>query len=75
MEERGMMQISLTDPDAKLMKSKNGFIVAYSVQTAVDSETYMIEDYLVTNQVRPWADRGNRCIRLNVTDVVSAWQT
>ena len=51
MEEKGLSQISLTDPDAKLMKSKNGFIVAYNVQTAVDSETHMIEDYLVTNQV------------------------
>ena len=51
MEEKGLSQISLSDPDAKLMKSKNGFIVAYNVQTAVDSETHMIEDYLVTNQV------------------------
>ena len=33
------------------MKSKNGFIVAYNVQTAVDSETHMIEDYHVTDQV------------------------
>lgn len=33
------------------MKSKNSFIVAYNVQTSVDSETHMIKDYLVTNQV------------------------
>ena len=51
MEENGLSQISLTDPEAKLMKSKNGFIAAYNVQTAVDSETHMIEDYLVTDQV------------------------
>lgn len=51
MEEKGLSQISLSDPDAKLMKSKNGFIVAYNVQTAVDSETHMIEDYLVTDQI------------------------
>ena len=50
MEENGLSQISLTDIDAKLMKSKNGFIVAYNVQTAVDSETHLIEDYLLTNQ-------------------------
>ena len=33
------------------MKSKNGFVVAYNVQAAVDSEMHMIEDYLVTDQV------------------------
>ena len=49
MEEKGLSQISLTDPEAKLMKSKNGFMVAYNVQTAVDSETHMIEDYVVTD--------------------------
>jgi len=50
MEENGLSQISLTDVDAKLMKSKNEFTVAYNVQTAVDSETHLIEDYLLTNQ-------------------------
>ncbi len=29
MEESGQSQMSLTDADAKLMKSKNGFVVAY----------------------------------------------
>ena len=51
MEENGLSQLSLTDPDARLMKSKNGFQVAYNVQTAVDSETHLIEDYIVTNQI------------------------
>lgn len=50
MEENGLGQLSLTDADAKLMKTKNGFGVSYNVQTAVDSETHMIEDYQVTNQ-------------------------
>lgn len=50
MEENGLSQISLTDPEARLMKSRNGFMVAYNVQTAVDSETHMIEDFQVTNQ-------------------------
>ena len=50
MEEEGLSQISLTDADARLMKNKNGFAVAYNVQTAVDTETHIIEDYLVTNQ-------------------------
>lgn len=49
MEENGLSQISLTDPEARLMKSKNGFMVAYNVQTAVDSETHIIKDFQVTN--------------------------
>lgn len=51
MEETGISQLSLTDPDAKLMKNKNGFAVAYNPQTAVDSETHLIRDFEMTNQV------------------------
>ena len=51
MEESGASQLSLTDADARLMKSKNGFAVAYNPQTAVDSNTHMIRDFQMTNQV------------------------
>ena len=51
MEETGASQLSLTDADARLMKNKNGFAVAYNPQTAVDSETHLIRDFEVTNQV------------------------
>lgn len=51
MEENGQSQMSLTDADAKLMKSKNGFVLAYNPQTAVDSETHLIRDFQMTNQV------------------------
>ena len=51
MEETGASQMSITDADAKLMKNKNGFAVAYNAQTAVDSETHLIRDFQMTNQV------------------------
>ncbi len=51
MEESGASQLSLTDADARLMKNKDGFSVAYNPQTAVDSETHLIRDYDMTNQV------------------------
>ena len=51
MEETGASQLSLTDADARLMKNKNGFAVAYNPQTAVDSETHLIRDFAMTNQV------------------------
>ena len=51
MEETGASQLSLTDADSKLMKNKNGFAVAYNPQTAVDSNTHLIHDFNMTNQV------------------------
>lgn len=50
MEKNGLSQLSLTDEECKLMKNKNGFSVAYNVQTAVDSETHLIENFEMTNQ-------------------------
>ena len=35
-------QVSLTDPDARSMKSRDGGIVGYNVQTAVDSKHHLI---------------------------------
>ena len=51
MEETGASQLSLTYADARLMKNKNGFAVAYNPQTAVDSETHLIRNFKMTNQV------------------------
>lgn len=51
MEETGATQMSLTDADARLMKNKNGFAVAYNPQTAVDSGTHLIRNFEMTNQV------------------------
>ena len=51
MEESGASQLSLTDADAKLMKNKNGFEVSYNPQTAIDSNTHLIHEFQMTNQV------------------------
>ena len=51
MEETGASQLSITDADKKLMKNKNGFAVAYNAQIVVDSETHLIRDFQMTNQV------------------------
>lgn len=51
MEKSGVSQISLTDPDSKLMKFNEGFEVGYNVQTAVESKSHMIAGYNVTNDV------------------------
>lgn len=50
MESKGLSQISLTDSDSKLMKTRNGFMMSYNVQTAVDSKTHLIKDFKVTDR-------------------------
>jgi hypothetical protein len=43
-------QLSLTDPDARAMKTRGNGIVGYNVQTAVDAEHHLIVAHEVTNQ-------------------------
>ena len=66
MEEENLSQISLTDTDAKLMKSKNGYEVAFNVQTAIESENHIMMDYDVTNHV---TDHG--CMAPTVEGIAS----
>ena len=42
-------QVSLTDPDARSMKSRDGGIVGYNVQCAVEAQNHMIVAHEVTN--------------------------
>lgn len=49
LEESNEKQISLTAPDAKLMKANKGFCVGYNVQTAIDANSHMIASFQVTN--------------------------
>jgi transposase len=42
-------QLSLTDPDARSMKSRGGGIVGYNVQTVVDTDHHLIVTHEVTN--------------------------
>src|SRR5690348_2622694 len=42
-------QVSLSDPDARSMKNREGGIVGYNVQTAVDAEHHLIVSHEVIN--------------------------
>ncbi|SIT51010.1 transposase [Paraburkholderia piptadeniae] len=42
-------QISLTDPDARSMKTRGTGVVGYNVQTAVDTKHHLIVAHVVTN--------------------------
>jgi transposase len=50
LKESGEKQISLTDPDARLMKSAQGTHVCYNVQMAVDNKHKMIAAMELTNE-------------------------
>lgn len=48
MEAEGLPQLSLTDAESKLMRSRGGFEVSYNVQASVDSATHMVTNYEAT---------------------------
>jgi len=50
LEKEGRKYISASDPDARLMKSRDGKIPAYNVQIAVDAEHKMIADSEVVTE-------------------------
>ena len=49
LEQSGDKQISLTDPDSRLMKANEGFCVGYNPQVAVDAESHLIAGFEMTN--------------------------
>jgi transposase len=49
MKESDVSQVSLTDAEARLMKTSKGSEVSYNVQTVVDSKHKLIAAYEVTN--------------------------
>jgi len=56
-------QISLTDPDARSMKSAGNGMVGYNVQTAVDVENHLIVAHEVTNVGNDRAQLTNMAIQ------------
>ena len=49
LEETGQRQMSLTDPDSRLMMANGKLEVGYNVQTAVDAKNNLIAEFEVTN--------------------------
>jgi len=49
LKETGETQILTTDPESRMMRTKDGFACCYNVQTAVDQTSHLIAEYEVTN--------------------------
>ena len=55
MNSSGMDEISLTDPDARQMKTRHGLDVCYNGHIAVESEDHLITDYILDNNTNDYA--------------------
>lgn len=74
----GESQVSLTDPEARLMKTaQGGYDVSYNVQTVVDSQHKLIAAYEVTNdrndlgQLAPMAQAGKEALQVQELTVLA----
>jgi len=70
-------QVSLSDPDARSMKNREGGIVGYNVQTAVDAEHHLIVAHEVVtdgvdrDQLAPMAEQARQAIGTEELTVVA----
>jgi transposase len=49
LKQSGEDQISLTDPESRLMKNNQKFEVCYNTEISVDTKFHLVPDYYVTN--------------------------
>ena len=77
LKKSGASQVSLTDGDARLMKTSKGSDVCYNVQTVVDSKNKLIAAYQVTNdgndlgQLANMAKQGQEALGVKAVTVLA----
>ncbi|HEY4756811.1 MAG TPA: IS1182 family transposase [Ignavibacteriaceae bacterium] len=77
LETSGETQVSMTDPDSRMMLNNQKFDVCYNVQTAIDDKNKLIVDYEVTNdvndkkQLNEMASRAKEILEVESLDVYS----
>ena len=77
MQTQGQAQVSLTDPDARSMKNRDGGIVGYNVQAAVDAEHHLIvahevvTDGIDRDQLAPMAEQARDATGIDALTVVA----
>src|SRR5882672_9683479 len=68
MAARGLKQMVMTEPQARLMRTPHGHAVAYNAQTAVDAKHKLIVAFDLTNegndyrQLHPMAEQGKDAV-------------
>src|SRR6266704_2326401 len=77
MAARGLKQLVMTEPQARLMRTPHGHAVAYNAQTAVDAEHKLIVAFDLTNegndyrQLYPMAVQGKEAVGADEVTVVA----
>lgn len=77
LRESGENEVSLTDPDSRLMKDRGKLAVCYNAHIAVDSKEHMIVEYDVTNiapdnvQLSPISKRTKETLGVEKLDVTA----
>lgn len=78
MDKDGINQYCATDPEARLMRSgREGLILGYNVQAAVDTESGLIVHHEITrdgndqNQLQPMAEGSKAVLAVDELDVVA----
>jgi transposase len=77
LNQSGETQISLTDPDSRMMQSHQGKDVAYNVQIVTDSKHKLIVTHAVTNeindmkQLHPMSAQAKKVLETKTLDVVA----
>jgi transposase len=77
MAARGLKQMVMTEPQARLMRTPHGHAVAYNAQTAVDAEHKLIVAFDLTNegndyrQLYPMAVQGKEAVGGDEVTVVA----
>lgn len=49
MEQNNLSQLSLTDPDSKLMKNNGKFEVCYNNQVSIDMHSHLVTDFMLSS--------------------------
>jgi transposase len=74
---RGLKQLVVTEPEARLMRTPHGHAVAYNAQTAVDAQCKLIVAFELTNdgndlqQLHPMAVQGKEAVGAEQVSVVA----
>jgi transposase len=74
---RGLKQMVMTEPEARLMRTPRGYAVAYNAQTVVDAEHKLIVAFDLTNegndlqQLHPMAKQGKEAVGAGELTVVA----
>jgi transposase len=77
MKVSGQSEVSLTDPECRLMKNRGRVEPCYNVQAAVDAKNRLIVDYKVTNEatdnhaLSPLAKAAKETLEVEHIDVVA----